>query len=86
MVRLTDCPDMTLDVYRGRKTTLQHSIKIFYAFSEVVCAQCRKSPKDGDLKRCSQCHVTLYCSRECQAKHWKMGGHKANCHGKQSSR
>ena len=23
MVRLTDRPDMTLDVYRGRKTTLQ---------------------------------------------------------------
>ena len=21
VVRLTDCPDMTLDVYRGRKTT-----------------------------------------------------------------
>ena len=24
VVRLTDRPDMTLDVYRGRKTTLQH--------------------------------------------------------------
>ena len=23
MVRLTDCPDMTLDVYRGGKTTMQ---------------------------------------------------------------
>ena len=23
VVRLTDCPDMTLDVYRGRKTTNQ---------------------------------------------------------------
>ena len=23
VVRLTDCPDMTLDVYRGRKTTVQ---------------------------------------------------------------
>ena len=26
MVRLTDRPDMTLDVYRGRKTTMQHVI------------------------------------------------------------
>ena len=26
MVRLTDCPDMTLDVYRGCKTTMQQSI------------------------------------------------------------
>ena len=24
VVRLTDCPDMTVDVYRGRKTTTQH--------------------------------------------------------------
>ena len=23
VVRLTDCPDMTLDVYRGRETTIQ---------------------------------------------------------------
>ena len=23
VVKLTDCPDMTLDVYRGRKTTVQ---------------------------------------------------------------
>ena len=26
MVRLTDRPDMTLDVYRGRKTTIQPTI------------------------------------------------------------
>ena len=26
VVRLTDRPDMTLDVYRGRKTTMQHTI------------------------------------------------------------
>ena len=25
MVRLTDRPDMTLDVYRGRKTTIQYN-------------------------------------------------------------
>ena len=27
VVRLTDRPDMTLDVYRGRKTTMQHKNK-----------------------------------------------------------
>ena len=26
VVRLTDRPDMTLDVYRGRKTTMQHYV------------------------------------------------------------
>ena len=29
VVRLTDRPDMTLDVYRGRKTTNQQSLAIF---------------------------------------------------------
>ena len=29
MVRLTDRPDMTLDVYRGRKTTIQQQQKKF---------------------------------------------------------
>ena len=28
VVRLTDRPDMTLDVYRGRKTTMQQQQKI----------------------------------------------------------
>ena len=27
VVRLTDRPDMTLDVYRGRKTTMQHLLE-----------------------------------------------------------
>ena len=40
-VRLTDCPDMTLDVYRGRKTTIQQyntkSNKLFvYLDGEAV--------------------------------------------------
>ena len=28
MVRLTDRPDMTLDVYRGRKTTMQQQQRL----------------------------------------------------------
>ena len=39
VVRLTDRPDMTLDVYRGRKTTIQYNIMfafivlyVFYVF------------------------------------------------------
>ena len=37
MVRLTDRPDMTLDVYRGRKTTMQCNIAVkrpFYLVNE----------------------------------------------------
>jgi hypothetical protein len=28
-------------------------------------------------KRCSRCHIKLYCSSECQKKHWK--DHKSKC-------
>ena len=37
VVRLTDRPDMTLDVYRGRKTTMQQII-IQTSFSVNVCS------------------------------------------------
>ena len=29
VVRLTDRPDMTLDVYRGRKTTIQYNVPMW---------------------------------------------------------
>ena len=35
MVRLTDRPDMTLDVYRGRKTTIQY-ISYFSIMNSLV--------------------------------------------------
>ena len=35
VVRLTDRPDMTLDVYRGRKTTIQYNH--FHKWEQVQC-------------------------------------------------
>ena len=35
VVRLTDRPDMTLDVYRGRKTTNQQQLTIFFFIRTV---------------------------------------------------
>jgi hypothetical protein len=32
-----------------------------------------------ELKKCGACRVAHYCSRECQEKHWKEGGHKRTC-------
>lgn len=32
-----------------------------------------------ELKKCGACWVARYCSKECQAKHWKEGGHKRTC-------
>ena len=32
-----------------------------------------------ELKKCGACRVARYCSKECQARHWKEGGHKRTC-------
>ncbi|PRW56729.1 HIT MYND zinc finger [Chlorella sorokiniana] len=31
------------------------------------------------LRKCAQCQVATYCSRDCQVRYWKEGGHKAEC-------
>ena len=37
VVRLTDRPDMTLDIYCGRKTTIQHkTFKVLISLAEVI--------------------------------------------------
>ena len=38
---------------------------------------CRKTNVPGGLKKCTKCRVAMYCSRECQAKHWPV--HKSGC-------
>ena len=45
VVRLTDRPDMTLDVYRGRKTTNQQQQQQGKAFQRVFSIYA--SPKSG---------------------------------------
>jgi len=35
-----------------------------------------------DLKRCSKCELQWYCSKTCQTKDWKEGGHKQDCRRK----
>ena len=50
------------------------------------CYVCNKKgePTEGtgggsSLKQCSRCKVPKYCSKKCQIKHWKYGGHRAEC-------
>ena len=38
VVRLTDRPDMTLDVYRGRKTTIQQQLAIMLSINRAYPA------------------------------------------------
>ena len=47
VVRLTDRPDMTLDVYRGRNTTKQQHRKITVRYSFIYR---RGHTKSGELK------------------------------------
>lgn len=44
-----------------------------------TCDNCRT--EDGPLRACSRCGLVFYCSRECQAAHWKIPetGHKLFC-------
>ena len=36
-----------------------------------VCSFCKYPAKKGeDLKRCSRCHISSYCSVQCQRKDW----------------
>ena len=41
-----------------------------------TCANCGAA---NPPKSCARCKQKKYCSPECQAKHWKRGGHKSLC-------
>jgi hypothetical protein len=44
------------------------------------CAFCNQPAQAGmKLFKCSACKSVRYCSKECQAQHWKAGGHKQEC-------
>ena len=54
------------------------------ASSPRTCAHCGAAETAGGsvaLKPCSRCKAVVYCGRECQAAHWKAGGHRAVCTG-----
>jgi len=59
------------------------------ASSPRACAQCGAAETAGGnvaLKPCSRCKAAVYCGRECQAAHWKAGGHREVCkEGKKST-
>ena len=51
--------------------------------SRSDCAWCgaKEGSIPGILKhhQCGRCKLTFYCSKNCQKRHWKEGGHKHNC-------
>ena len=51
MVRLTDHPDMTLDVYRGRKTTIQQQLEYALEYFDDTSQLCRTGHDDVSRTR-----------------------------------
>jgi len=50
------------------------------AAPKSVCFHCGKDPADSsELLKCGKCRVAAYCSKDCQLKDWKGGGHKHAC-------
>ena len=50
VVRLTDCPDMTLDVYRGLKTTIQQQHKVRFHLKLLISQSKFSGPRKFTLR------------------------------------
>jgi MYND finger len=46
---------------------------------QLLCFHCGTPTTTSNAKRCAKCRVASYCSRECQVRDWKQGGHKNSC-------
>ncbi|KAK7062475.1 hypothetical protein R3P38DRAFT_2679018 [Favolaschia claudopus] len=42
-------------------------------------SKCAKIDIKRKFRRCSNCRLFYYCSKECQTADWKDGGHRASC-------
>ena len=80
MVRLTDRPDMTLDVYRGRKTTIQQQQSISTATSkalsqrrdDLLCYKPKPEPPGTLIPFLLTYHPELPKVKEIVNKHWPI--------------
>ena len=67
MVRLTDRPDMTFDVYRGRKTTMQQQQQQivqgqqYFPFYQHVCGR----SDDSQISECQICIIHDFFKDNC---------------------
>ena len=61
VVRLTDRPDMTLDVYRGRKTTMQQDLTCLFDFvSAYFATGALYSPPMSYPSFCFKLHLSTF--------------------------
>eukprot|EP01084_Bolivina_argentea_P313568 543010_1 len=64
------------------KLSTQNNNEIEQKTIDKSVTKCGNCGKDNALKRCASCKVIYYCTKECQAMHWK-NGHKKICKGKE---
>ena len=71
---------LLLEVLQQTDTDIDdNSIDISEVISEInTCSNCKRQPQAGvELKRCSRCQITKYCSVDCQKKDWDF--HRFAC-------
>ena len=71
---------LLLDVLQQTDTDSDdNSLDISEVILEVnTCSNCKRQPQAGvELKRCSRCQITKYCSVDCQKKDWDF--HRFAC-------
>lgn len=69
VIKLAELVEAVLDKAKGTKGQEQPS----------YCRGCMKDIPVDEVKWCSKCKRATYCSRECQVKDWREGGHKQAC-------
>ncbi len=56
------------------------NLSIFTSHTVRTCHGCKQMIESYQLKRCSNCKMAYYCSKECQKKDWQK--HKIFCYDK----
>ncbi|KLO13730.1 hypothetical protein SCHPADRAFT_350229 [Schizopora paradoxa] len=45
----------------------------------MACDNCFRFDERATFKKCANCGMAHYCSKECQSRAWKEGGHRTQC-------
>jgi hypothetical protein len=67
-----DCLDIACIDEEHKQLVLNQMSQCFNPFCKIPASEA-----SGSLKKCTRCLIARYCSRECQAEHWKS--HKEMC-------
>lgn len=62
-----------------RMATMNNALPAFPRHVPLRKYECAVCEAVSATTFCSACKVSRYCSKECQSRHWKIGGHKKEC-------